>query len=84
MREAGRLSMPGAPKTGVRKQWTRRRMDYLRVVVEASRPRRGRRPGFAPKSFSWAVLGYALSDEPLPKAKQEAISDKLVGLTLSN
>ena len=32
----------------------------------------------------WAFVGYALSDKPLPKAKQEVVYDELVRIALSN
>jgi hypothetical protein len=32
----------------------------------------------------WAFVGYALSNRPLSKAKQEAVYDELVGFALRN
>jgi hypothetical protein len=32
----------------------------------------------------WAFVGYALSDKPLAKAKQQAVYHELVRLTLQN
>jgi len=33
--------------------------------------------------FYWAFLGFALSDQPLPKTRQQAVVDELVRMSAS-
>ena len=61
----------------------RRRMDYIEDRLRAS--------GFSEdvanaraQILYWAFVGYALSDKPLPTAKQEAVYSELVRITLGN
>jgi AcrR family transcriptional regulator len=55
----------------------RRRLGYVESLFERS--------GFAPgvarsraQIFYWAFLGFALSDKPLPRARQQAVLDELL------
>ena len=32
--------------------------------------------------FYWAFLGFALSDQPLPKARQDAVLEELIRMAL--
>jgi AcrR family transcriptional regulator len=55
----------------------RRRLDYVEHLLRAS--------GFSPKVararaqiLYWAFIGYALSDKPLPRARQQAVLDELL------
>jgi AcrR family transcriptional regulator len=55
----------------------RRRLNYVESLLEKS--------GFSPdvarsraQIFYWAFLGFALSDEPLPRAKQQAVLEELL------
>jgi len=55
----------------------RRRMDYIEDRLRAA----GRAADIAQaraQILYWAFVGYALSDKPLPKAKQEAVYEELV------
>jgi AcrR family transcriptional regulator len=59
----------------------RRRLSYVEGLFRAS--------GLAPDTararaqiFYWAFLGYALSDKPLPRARQAAVLDELTKLAL--
>jgi AcrR family transcriptional regulator len=55
----------------------RRRLSYVESLFERS----GVAPGVArsrAQIFYWAFLGFALSDKPLPRAKQQAVLDELL------
>jgi AcrR family transcriptional regulator len=55
----------------------RRRLDYVARLFERS----GLSPGVArarAQIFYWAFLGFALSDKPLPKARQDALLAELI------
>jgi hypothetical protein len=60
----------------------RRRLSYVEgllaqsgLSVEIARVRA--------QIFYWAFLGFALSDQPLPKARQQAVVDELVRMSAS-
>jgi AcrR family transcriptional regulator len=55
----------------------RRRLGYVGTLLEAS----GLAPGIAEvraQILYWTFLGFALSDNPLPRAKQAAVLDELL------
>jgi AcrR family transcriptional regulator len=55
----------------------RRRLDYVESLLRAS----GLSPDVArarAQILYWAFLGYALSDKPLPRARQAAVLDELL------
>ena len=55
----------------------RRRLSYVESLFERS----GVAPGLArsrAQIFYWAFLGFALSDRPLPRARQQAVLDELL------
>jgi AcrR family transcriptional regulator len=55
----------------------RRRIDYVEHMLRQA----GVKPDIAParaQILYWAFLGYALSDQPLPPAKQRAVIDELL------
>jgi AcrR family transcriptional regulator len=55
----------------------RRRLDYVERLLRAA----GLAPGAArarAQILYWAFIGFALSDEPLPQAKQHAVLDELL------
>jgi AcrR family transcriptional regulator len=59
----------------------RRRLSYVERLLRAS--------GLAPNAararaqiFYWAFLGFALSDKPLPRARQAAVLDELTKMAL--
>jgi AcrR family transcriptional regulator len=59
----------------------RRRLSYVQKLFERS----GVSPGVArsrAQIFYWAFLGFALSDQPLPKARQEALLEELIRMAL--
>jgi AcrR family transcriptional regulator len=59
----------------------RRRLDYVELLLRNA----GLPPAIAqPRAqiLYWAFVGYALSDKPLSKARQEAVFDELVGMAL--
>jgi AcrR family transcriptional regulator len=59
----------------------RRRLSYVQRLFE----RAGVPPGPArarAQIFYWAFLGYALSDQPLPKAREEAVLQELMRMAL--
>ena len=59
----------------------RRRLSYVRKLFERS----GVSPGVArsrAQIFYWAFLGFALSDKPLPKARQDAVLEELIRMAL--
>jgi len=59
----------------------RRRLSYLQKLFERS----GVPPGVArsrAQIFYWAFLGFALSDQPLPKTRQEAVLEELMEMAL--
>jgi AcrR family transcriptional regulator len=59
----------------------RRRLSYVQSLFERS----GVPPGAArsrAQIFYWAFLGFAQSDKPLPKARQDALLDELIRLAL--
>jgi len=55
----------------------RRRLDYIESMLRAV----GFAPGIArarAQVLYWAFVGFALSDEPLPRARQQAVLDELL------
>jgi len=59
----------------------RRRLNYVQILFERS----GVSPAAArsrAQIFYWAFLGYALSDHPLPKARQQALLEELMRMAL--
>jgi len=55
----------------------RRRLSYVESLLRAS----GHPPGAAQaraQILYWAFLGYAMSDKPLPPARQQAVLDELL------
>ncbi|WP_029584685.1 TetR/AcrR family transcriptional regulator [Bradyrhizobium sp. URHD0069] len=55
----------------------RRRLDYVEHLLRAS----GLSPNVArarAQILYWAFIGYALSDKPLPRARQQAVLDELL------
>jgi AcrR family transcriptional regulator len=59
----------------------RRRLDYVVSLFERS----GLSPAVArarAQIFYWAFLGFALSDKPLPKARQDAVLEELIRMAL--
>jgi AcrR family transcriptional regulator len=59
----------------------RRRLNYVAGLFERS----GLSPeiaGARAQIFYWAFLGFALSDKPLPKARQDAVLEELIRLAL--
>src|SRR3954453_6469071 len=59
----------------------RRRLSYVQKLFERS----GVAPGVArsrAQIFYWAFLGFAQSDQPLPKARQEAVLEELIRMAL--
>jgi AcrR family transcriptional regulator len=55
----------------------RRRLDYVESLLRAS----GRSPGIArarAQILYWAFVGFALSDRPLPRARQQAVLEELL------
>ena len=60
----------------------RRRLDYVeRLLVQSGRSADIARA--RAQIFYWAFLGFALSDQPLPKARQQAVVDELVRMATS-
>jgi AcrR family transcriptional regulator len=60
----------------------RRRLDYVEKLLTQS----GLSPDTArarAQILYWAFLGFALSDQPLPKARQQAVLDELIRLATS-
>jgi AcrR family transcriptional regulator len=60
----------------------RRRLDYVSMLL-----RHAGLPAEIAQSRAqilyWAFIGYALSDKPLPKTRQEAVLDELMGMALA-
>jgi AcrR family transcriptional regulator len=59
----------------------RRRLNYVADLFERS----GLSPeiaGARAQIFYWAFLGFALSDKPLPKARQDMVLEELIRLAL--
>jgi AcrR family transcriptional regulator len=57
----------------------RRRVDYVAHMLRQA----GVKPDFAAaraQILYWAFLGYALSDQPMPLARQKAITDELLAM----
>ena len=55
----------------------RRRLGYIESLLRAS----GLSPGVArarAQILYWAFVGFALSEQPLPRAKQQAVLDELL------
>jgi hypothetical protein len=55
----------------------RRRVDYVAHMLRQA----GVKPDLAAaraQILYWAFLGYALSDQPLPPARQKAVIDELL------
>lgn len=61
----------------------RRRMDYIEGRLRAAGCAAEIAQARA-QILYWAFVGYALSDKPLPKAKQQAVYDELVRFALRN
>ncbi len=59
----------------------RRRIDYVELLLRGS-GLRGEIAQARAQILYWAFVGYALSDKPLPKAKQEAVLDELMRMSL--
>jgi AcrR family transcriptional regulator len=59
----------------------RRRLSYVESLFERSGVSRGVARSRA-QIFYWAFLGYALSDKPLPKARQDALLEELLRMAL--
>jgi hypothetical protein len=49
--------------------------DPIRIIAELARARA--------QVLYWAFLGFALSDQPLPKARQQAVLDELLRIAAS-
>ena len=61
----------------------RRRLNYVESLLRAS----GLRPTSArarAQILYWAFLGFALSDKPLPQAKQQAVLDELLRMACAD
>ena len=59
----------------------RRRLSYVQKLFERS----GAAPDVArsrAQIFYWAFLGFAQSDQPLPKARQQAVLEELIRMAL--
>ena len=59
----------------------RRRLDYLEHMLRQS----GLKPDVAAaraQILYWVFLGYALSDQPLPAARQKAVTEQLLQMAL--
>src|SRR3954470_19879369 len=59
----------------------RRRLGYVQSLFERS----GASPGVArsrAQIFYWAFLGFAQSDKPLPKPRQDAVLEELLRMAL--
>ena len=61
----------------------RRRMDYIEVRFKVSGLAEDVAQARA-QILYWAFVGYALSDKPLPKAKQEAVYHEVVRIAVGN
>jgi AcrR family transcriptional regulator len=60
----------------------RRRLNYVEgLLVQAGLSTDSARA--RAQIFYWAFLGFALSDQPLPKARQQAVVDELVRMATS-
>jgi AcrR family transcriptional regulator len=60
----------------------RRRLDYVSMLLrDAGLPAEIAQA--RAQILYWAFIGYALSDKPLPKARQEAVLDELMGMALA-
>ena len=57
----------------------RRRLSYVESLLKASGLSRGIARARA-QILYWAFLGFALSDKPLPRARQQAVLDELLRL----
>ena len=55
----------------------RRRLSYVESMLRASGVLRGVARARA-QIFYWAFIGFALSDKPLPRARQRAVLDELL------
>jgi AcrR family transcriptional regulator len=61
----------------------RRRVDYIASRLKASGIAEHIAQARA-QILYWAFVGYALSDKPLPRARQESVLDELVRIALQN
>lgn len=61
----------------------RRRVDYIELMLRKAGLAEGVAQARA-QILYWAFVGYALSDRPLSKAKQQAVLDELVRIALAN
>jgi AcrR family transcriptional regulator len=61
----------------------RRRVDYIEAQLRLAGIETDVAHARA-QILYWAFVGYALSDKPLPKATQQAVTDELVRLALRN
>ncbi|WP_024515011.1 TetR/AcrR family transcriptional regulator [Bradyrhizobium sp. Tv2a-2] len=60
----------------------RRRLDYVSMLLrDAGLPAEIAQA--RAQILYWAFIGYALSDKPLPKTRQEAVLDELMGMALA-
>ena len=55
----------------------RRRLSYIESLLKASGVPSGTARARA-QILYWAFLGYVLSDQPLPRARQQAVIDELI------
>jgi len=55
----------------------RRRLGYVESLFEKSGVSRGAARSRA-QIFYWAFIGFALSDRPLPRARQQAVLEELI------
>jgi AcrR family transcriptional regulator len=73
----GRLALEKAVRIWAVQAIDRRRLDYVENLLKAS----GLAPGIArarAQIIYWAFVGFALSDQPLPRARQAAMLDELL------
>ena len=59
----------------------RRRLDYVELLLRKAGLREGLAQALA-QILYWAFIGYALSDRPLPKARQDLVLEELMRMTL--
>jgi AcrR family transcriptional regulator len=57
----------------------RRRVDYVAHMLRQAGVK-GDTAAARAQILYWAFLGYALSDQPLPPARQKAVTDELLGM----
>jgi len=59
----------------------RRRLDYVELLLRKA-GLRGDLAQARAQILYWAFIGYALSDRPLPKARQDLVLEELMRMTL--